>query len=230
MHSFATLLLAGVAGAGLTACGDSSPGDPRARRTGAREATTPSRVIPPPASPTPRAPDAYRAAFVTSKGTFVVEVTRAFAPRAADRFHELVTIGYYDGTRFYRIVPGFVAQWGIHGDTAVSASWRSATMPDEPSKTANTRGTVAFAANGPDSRAVEVFVATGDSRRTLDRQRFAPFGRVGEGMEVVDRLNAEYGEEPNYSRIVRQGNRYLSRWFPTLDSVVSASIVPPPAR
>lgn len=186
-----------------------------------------ARTVPGPAAQPLRSPDRYRAVFTTSKGSFTVEVTRSLAPRAADRFHELVQNGYYAGTRFYRVVPGFITQWGIHGDTAVSAQWQEATIPDDPPRTPNVRGTIAFAANGPDSRATEVFVSTGDNRRPLDRQRFAPFGTVIDGMDVVDRISAEYGEEPNYAKITRQGNHYLRRWFPALDSVVSTRLIIP---
>ncbi|MCA0377616.1 MAG: peptidylprolyl isomerase [Gemmatimonadetes bacterium] len=204
------------------ACGDRPARDTAAT---ARAAAPAPRVIPGPAATPPRSPDRWQARFTTSKGDFVVAVERSLAPRAADRFYELVTIGYFDGTRFFRIVPGFITQWGIHGDTAVSAQWNDAEFPDEPMRTPNVRGTIAFAANGPDSRAAQVFVSTGDNRKALDRQRvFAPFGRVVEGMDVVDALNAEYGEEPSFIKIVRQGNAYLRRWFPALDSVVTARV------
>ena len=162
----------------------------------------------------------------TSKGSFVLEVTRAWAPRGADRFHELVRIGYFRGVRFFRLVPGFVTQFGVHGDPAVNAVWDTAMIADDPRRTGNALGTVAFAANGPDSRAVQLFISTGDNRQKLDRQGFAPIGRVVDGMAVVTALNAEYGEEPNAVRAVRQGNRYLSRWFPALDSIVGATILP----
>ncbi len=172
-----------------------------------------------------RSPDAFRVTFETSKGVFTVAVTRALSPRGADRFYELVTIHYFDGVRFFRMMPEFIAQFGAHGDPAVNAKWNEATIPDEPMRTSNTRGTVAFAASGPNSRAVQLFVSTGDNARKLDGQRlFAPIGKVVDGMEVVDRLNAEYGEEPNHSRIIRQGNSYLQQWFPALDSIVSATI------
>ena len=214
------LLLPPLALLALAACGD-APRQPAANH---RVSTTSS--IPGPAAEPLRSPDRYRVAFTTSAGGFTVEVTRALAPRAADRFFELVQGGYYAGTRFYRVVPGFVAQWGIHGDPAVSARWREATIPDDPPRTPNVRGTIAFAASGPDSRATEVFVSTGDNRRALDRQRFAPFGTVVEGMAVVERINGEYGEEPNHAKIKRQGTAYLTRWFPALDSVVAVRLVP----
>jgi cyclophilin family peptidyl-prolyl cis-trans isomerase len=183
--------------------------------------------IPGPATEPVRSPDTFRVRFETSKGPFVVDVTRAHAPRGVDRFHELVTIGYFAGVRFFRVVPGFIVQFGIHGDPAVNARWSSATIPDEPMRLRNARGTIAFAAAGPNSRATQLFISTGENQRALDGQRiFVPFGTVVEGITTVDSLYGEYGEEPNHSRIQRQGTTYLQRWFPGLDSIVSATIVP----
>lgn len=188
--------------------------------------TTPAAMIPAPAATPMRSPDRYRVRFETSKGPFVVEVQRALAPRGSDRFYELVTIGYYSGVRFFRMVPGFIVQFGIHGDPAVNDRWNNATIPDDPIKGRNTRGSMAFAASGADTRATQLFVSTGDNVRKLDGQRlFMPFATVVEGMHVIEQLNAEYGEDPNFSRIVRQGNRYLERWFPALDSIVTATVV-----
>ena len=218
------LLCTLVAFAGA-ACGDGR-GDGNAPRDSIR--TTPASLAPTIPSPAPAptaSPARYRVRVETSKGPFVVEVTRAWAPRGADRFHELVRIGYFRGVRFFRMVPGFVVQFGIHGDPAVNAVWDTATIPDDPRTTGNTRGTVAFAASGPGSRATQLFISTGDNRRVLDRQGFAPIGRVVEGLDVVTALNAEYGEEPNPIRAVRQGNRYFARWFPALDSIISAMVV-----
>jgi len=211
----------------VVACSADCSGEPRAA---AAADTTPVVVatpqIPGPALTPVRSPDAFRVKFETSKGDFTVAVTRSLAPRAADRFHELVRIGYFSGVRFFRLVPGFIVQFGIHGEPAVNDEWDRATMPDEPMRTSNSRGTVAFAANGPDSRAVQLFVSTGDNASKLDGQRlFSPFGRVVDGMDVVEQFNSEYGEEPNHSRIVRQGNRYLVKWFPALDSIVSATFI-----
>lgn len=201
-------------------------GEPRATTSDTTPKAPAAVEIPGPAAAPVRSPDAFRVKFATSRGDFTVAVTRSLAPRAADRFHELVTIGYFSGVRFFRIVPGFIVQFGIHGDPAVNDKWDRATMLDEPMRTSNTRGTVAFAASGPGSRAVQMFVSTGENARKLDGQRlFAPFGRVVEGLEVVEQINSEYGEQPNHSRIVRQGNAYLVKWFPALDSIVSATFV-----
>lgn len=203
----------------LVACGgtDSRSAPPQAAAK--VDATPAAPTIPPPQATAVKSPEQFRVQFVTSRGNFTVEVTRALAPRGADRFYELVTNRFYEQTRFYRVVPGFITQWGIHGDTAVSAQWQEATIPDDPPRTPNVRGTISFAANGKNSRATEIFVATGDNRSTLDKQNFAPFGKVVDGMDVVEKISAEYGEEPNHAKIVRQGNSYLGRWFPALDYV-----------
>jgi cyclophilin family peptidyl-prolyl cis-trans isomerase len=175
-----------------------------------------------------RSPDTFRVLFATSKGDFTVEVKRPLAPRGADRFYELVTIGYFDDVRFFRMKPGFIAQFGINGDPKVYAKWEKATIPDEPMRIGNSRGTVAFATNGTDGRTVQMFISTGDNRRMLDQQRvFAPIGSVIEGMSVVDSLNTEYGEEPNNTRIANGGNEYLRKWFPALDYIKSAKVVAP---
>lgn len=184
-------------------------------------------VIPGPAAEPIRSPDQFHVRFETSKGPFTVAITRAHAPHGADRLHELVTIGYFSGVRFFRLVPGFIVQFGIHGDPAVNAAWSKATIPDDPRRVPNAKGTIAFAAAGPNSRATQLFISTGDNERALDGQRiFAPLGRVTEGLDTVDSLYAEYREEPNPSRILRQGTTYLQRWFPGLDSIVTATIVP----
>lgn len=182
--------------------------------------------VPGPSVTPVQSPDSFRVEVETSKGSFTIAVKRALSPRGADRFYELVTIGYFNDVRFFRMVPGFVAQFGIHGDPAVYTAWRDAMIPDEPMRMGNTRGSVAFATNGPDSRSVQMFISLADNRQKLDRQRvFAPIGSVVHGMDVVDALNMEYGEEPNYSRLANQGNRYVERWFPALDFIKSTTIV-----
>jgi len=212
------LLATGVVGACVA-----EPRRPASAESTAAATATP-QVPGPSATPT-QSPDSFRVVFETSKGNFVVAVRRALAPRGADRFHELVTIGYFTDVAFFRMVPGFIAQFGIHGDPAVNAAWSTAAIPDEPMRIGNTRGTVTFASAGPDSRTVQMFISTGDNRRKLDGQRvFAPIGTVVEGMEVVDSLNSEYGEEPNYSRITAQGNEYLRKWFPALDYIRKATV------
>ncbi|MGH7699737.1 MAG: peptidylprolyl isomerase [Gemmatimonadales bacterium] len=178
------------------------------------------------------AADTFRARFETSEGDFVIEVHRDWAPLGADRFHELVSSGYYDGARFFRVLPGFVAQFGIHGDPQVAAAWRERRIADDPVRESNARGTVTFATGGPDTRTTQVFINYADNGR-LDAMGFAPFGRVVEGMDVVDRLHAGYGEGaprgpgPDQSRIQAEGNAYLEREFPELDYVRRAAIEAP---
>ena len=172
------------------------------------------------------APERFQARFETSAGVFVVDVTRAWAPRGADRFYNLVRHGFYDGARFFRVVPGFVVQFGISGDTAVAARWRDAVIPDDPVTQSNVRGTLTFATAGPNTRTTQLFINYADNSR-LDRMGFAPFGVVIEGMDVVDRIFPGYGESPDQGLIERQGTPYLVAQFPQLDSIVRATIVTP---
>jgi peptidyl-prolyl cis-trans isomerase A (cyclophilin A) len=178
------------------------------------------------------APATYRARFQTTAGDFVIEVHRDWAPRGADRFYELVKSRYFDGQRFFRVLSGFMAQFGIHGDPKMSAVWRERRIPDDPVRQSNTRGMVTFATAGPNTRTTQVFINYANNSM-LDGQGFAPFGRVIEGMEVVDRLFAGYGEGaprgrgPDQGRIQAEGNAYLARDFPKLDAVKRATIVTP---
>ena len=179
-----------------------------------------------------RAPDAFRARFETTAGPFVIEVHRAWAPLGADRFYNLVKSGYFDGTRFFRVVAGFMVQFGIHGDPLVAAAWHEQRIPDDPVGQSNRRGMVSFATAGPGTRTTQVFINYGDNSR-LDAMGFAPFGQVVEGMDVVDRLYPGYGEGapgglgPVQGRIQAEGNAYLDREFPKLDQVRRATLVAP---
>ena len=179
-----------------------------------------------------QAPDSFRARFETAKGVFVIAVHRAWAPRGADRFYNLVRAGYYDGVRFFRVLPGFMAQFGIHGDPAVSAAWREQRIEDDPVRRSNTRGMISFATAGPGTRTTQVFINFANNDR-LDAMGFAPFGEVVEGMDVVDRLYADYGEGaprgrgPDQGRMQAEGNAYLERAFPQLDVVKVARIETP---
>jgi peptidyl-prolyl cis-trans isomerase A (cyclophilin A) len=170
------------------------------------------------------APATYRARFETSAGAFVVEVTRAWAPAGADRLYNLVRHGFYDGGRFFRVVPGFVVQFGLSRDPAVSGRWRPATIPDDPVTQRNTRGTLTFATAGPNTRTTQLFINYGDNSR-LDAMGFAPLGNVVEGMEVVDRIYPGYGQTPDQGLIQSQGNVYLAARFPQLDTIARATIV-----
>jgi peptidyl-prolyl cis-trans isomerase A (cyclophilin A) len=180
-----------------------------------------------------KAPDTYRAKFTTTKGDFVIEVTRAWAPFGADRFYNLVKNGYYDGCAFFRVVYGFMVQFGINGDPALNAVWQNARIPDDPVTQKNLRGTVTFATRGPGTRTTQVFINYADKNTSLDSQGFAPFGTVVEGMDVVNKLFSAYGEGapsghgPDQNRIQKEGNSYLTKSFPKLDSVKTATIVAP---
>jgi cyclophilin family peptidyl-prolyl cis-trans isomerase len=178
-----------------------------------------------------KAPDVFRVKFETNKGDFVVEVHRGWAPRGTDRLYNLVRAGFFDDSRFFRVRGGFVAQFGIPGDPAVAAVWKSRTIPDDPVRQSNTRGTVSYAMTGPDARTTQLFINLGDNSR-LDKEGFAPVGRVVEGMEVVDRLYAGYGEGAGggmrggqQGPIFEGGNAYLDRAFPLLDRLIHARVV-----
>lgn len=179
-----------------------------------------------PARLTEVAPPTYSARFDTSIGPFVVLVHRDWAPKGADRFYNLVKNGYFDGTRFFRVLPNFMVQFGINGDPSIQSAWRDANITDEPVKESNKRGYITFAkAGAPDSRTTQVFINF-KNNAGLDAQGFAPFGEVISGMEVVDRINAEYKEQPDQERIQAQGNAYLTRSFPRLDYITKATIAP----
>ena len=171
-----------------------------------------------------RAPNVFKAKFDTTAGIFVIEVHADWAPRGADRFYNLVKNGYYDGCRFFRVVPGFVVQFGINGDAAIQRNWTNATIPDDKVTQGNTRGFVTFAKSSePNSRTTQLFINFGDNSR-LNRQGFAPFGKVTMGMEVVDKIFSGYGEKPDQDRIEKEGNAYLTKNFPKLDYIKKATI------
>ena len=176
------------------------------------------------------ASDVYRARFATSKGDFVIEVQRDWAPQGADRFFNLVKNGYFNDTRFFRVIKNFMVQWGIHGQGEVNAIWRDANIPDDPVKQSNKRGFITFATAGPNTRTTQVFINYADNGQ-LDGMGFAPFGKVTSGMDVVDGLFGGYGEGapqgrgPNQGRMQSEGNAYLARDFPNLDYIIEASIV-----
>ena len=170
------------------------------------------------------APDLYRVLFVTSAGSFVVRVTRAWSPHAADRFYNLVKNGFYDDCRFFRVVPKFMAQFGIHGDPAVSAAWKDATLPAERARVSNTRGRVTFAQGVlASSRTTQVFISYGDNS-WLDMDGYAPFGEVVSSMLIVERIYGEYGEGADQSAILAGGNLFLNQYFPRLSYITSAIV------
>jgi len=176
------------------------------------------------------APATYKVKFDTTKGSFVVQVNRDWAPLGADRFYNLVKSGFYDDVRFFRVISGFMVQFGINGNPNTMAQWRDKPVKDDPVKQSNKRGYITFAMAGPNTRTSQVFVNFVDNTN-LDQMGFAPFGRVISGMDVVDKLNAEYGEGaprgrgPDQSRMQREGNAYLAKDFPRLDYVKKATIV-----
>ena len=183
------------------------------------------------AAMTATAPDSYRVRFETTAGDFVVDVRRALSPNGADRFYNLVRNGYYEDVRFFRVIDGFMAQFGMHGDPQVTAAWRAAPIQDDPVAASNARGTVTFAMTGqPNSRTTQVFINYRDNSN-LDAMGFAPFGEVVEGMDVVDQLHSGYGEGapngsgPSQAQIQSEGNEYLASEFPELDYIERATIV-----
>lgn len=180
---------------------------------------------------TAKAPESFQALFETTKGKFTVEVTRSESPNGADRFYNLVRSGYFHDIAFFRVIPGFMCQFGIHGDPKVSAKWRDANIPDDAVKASNTRGAITFADAGPNTRSTQLFINFGDNSN-LDGMGFSPFGKVIEGMDVVDKINGEYGEGapggngPDQGRIQMEGNAYLKKDFPRLDYIKSVTLVP----
>jgi peptidyl-prolyl cis-trans isomerase A (cyclophilin A) len=210
-HSLAALVLAALAVAG---CARRSP-----------------LLTPDPKAEARQAPDSFTVRFETTRGPFTVQFTRDWAPRGADRVYYLVRSGYYDGVRFFRVLPNFVAQFGASGDPKVAKVWERRTIRDDPVKESNRRGTVTFATAGPNTRTTQLFVNLGANAR-LDRLGFAPLGRVVDGMtRVVDSLYTGYGEGaprgkgPDQDRLAAEGNAYLARDFPKLDWIRKAEVV-----
>jgi peptidyl-prolyl cis-trans isomerase A (cyclophilin A) len=229
----------------LSAC-DSAPSDSPTReapatKPAAPRPTTPKSSAQPAGEPTTQlapelldpslskeqAPETYKAKFTTTKGDFVIEVTRSWAPHGADRFYNLVKIGFFNDIALFRVAKGFVVQFGIHGDPRVSKKWQEANLPADEVKESNVRGMVTYAMAGrPDTRSTQLFINFKDNS-SLDQQGFAPLGKVVEGMDVVDSFNGEYGERPtsDQGNIVQSGNSYLRERYPNLDYIKSASIV-----
>lgn len=220
MHRSAAFALA-AATALTAACGESRP-----RPAG----DSASSVALPNAAPAP-APSLFYVRFETSKGPFVVEAHRDWAPHGVDRFYHLVQSEYFDNVRFFRVVSSFMAQFGMHGDPKVNAAWEKLAIPDDSVVQSNRRGYVSFASlSTPNSRTTQLFISTANNR-PLDEMGFAPIGRVVEGMGVVDSLFADYGDAPpggqgpEQSRITAEGNAYLEREFPKLDFIRTARVV-----
>ena len=181
-----------------------------------------------PAALTAKAPALFKAKLDTTKGVIVIEVHRDWSPLGADRFYNLVSNGFFDGVRFFRVIPNFMAQFGINGNPAVTAAWNKVDLKDDPpTKQSNQRTFVTYGTTGrPDSRGTQIFINYKDNS-FLDPQGFIPFGQVVEGMEVVDMLNAEYASAPQNAqgRISAEGNKFLIAQFPKLDFVKTATVV-----
>ena len=171
-------------------------------------------------------PDSFRVAFATSRGNFVVQVNRAWAPNGADRFYQLVGDQFFDDNRFFRVLPGFIAQFGANDDPKRNKQWEEKPLPADPPREKNARGTLSFAMLDPNGRTHQLFVNLKDNRG-LDAEQFAPIGRVIEGMSVADSLYDEYGDDPKFHLIATQGNKYLARMFPKLDYIRTARLVAP---
>jgi peptidyl-prolyl cis-trans isomerase A (cyclophilin A) len=171
-------------------------------------------------------PDSFRVAFETTRGQFVVQVNRAWAPIGADRFYQLVSAQFFDDNAFFRVLPNFVAQFGASGDRKANEQWDDLKLRDEEVIMSNKRGTLSFASDGADSRTHQAFINLKDNPN-LDRLGFAPIGQVVEGMAVVDSIYDDYGETPKYHLIATLGNSYLKRMFPKMDYIKTARVVPP---
>jgi len=193
----------------------------------------PSRLLTPDAPEmNSRAPERFNVRLETSKGAILIEIHRDWAPNGVDRFYNLVRAGYYDQVRFHRVIKERWAQFGINGDPKISNVWRARTIPDDPRRESNVRGTVAFAFAVANGRTTQVFINLRDNSATHDAEPFAPFGKVIEGMDVADKLNAEYGETVGggiragkQGPLFEGGNAYLERNFPRLDYIIRASVV-----
>lgn len=176
------------------------------------------------------APDVFRVKFETSQGDFVVEARKDWAPRGVDRFYELLRMHYFDQGRFFRVIPGFVAQFGVHRDFKVHDVWRELFIVDDPAKEKNLRGTLAFAQSGPNTRATEIFINLADNA-ALDGEGFVPFAKIVEGMDVPDKFYSGYGEmrpqgkDIDPGRVEEEANEYLVPRFPKLDFIKKTEFV-----
>ena len=177
------------------------------------------------------APDSFRVALSTSKGDVVVAIYKSWSPHGADRFYQLVSEGFFDDQRFFRVIPQYIAQFGASADPKKNDRWDDAKIPDDPRTQSNSRGTLSFAAEAPNTRSHQLFFNLKDNPK-LDPQNFIPIGRVVDGMAVLDALYDDYGDTPKYRLVATLGNEYLHRMFPRMDYIRTARVVgapPPPA-
>jgi len=199
-----------------------------AKKTTAPSSPTISRALMNPALLKARAPENFKARFTTTKGDFVVEVHRDWSPLGADRFYNLVKNGFFNDAHFFRVVSGFVVQFGLSPSPAVNKVWKDAAIQDDPVKQTNAKGSITFATGGPNTRTTQLFINLAENGR-LDAMGFSPFGNVIEGMDVVEKLYTGYGEAPNQGRIQAEGKPYLDKNFPLLDSIKVARLEGVPA-
>jgi peptidyl-prolyl cis-trans isomerase A (cyclophilin A) len=215
--------MAGAAAlAGCSSSSEPQKEQPAADTTAAKEAPPPQQAAP--AAFQVHAPATFNVTFDTTNGAVVVEVHRDWAPIGADHFYELVKAGYFDGCRFFRVVPNFIVQFGIAADPAVTRKWKEPPLADDPVLRHNLRGTLVYATAGPNTRTTQLFINLVDNTRSLDPQGFAPFGAVTSGMDAVDAIYPGYGEAPQQPLIESQGNAYLQPQFPKLDYIRKATI------
>jgi peptidyl-prolyl cis-trans isomerase A (cyclophilin A) len=171
------------------------------------------------------APDSFNVKFETSRGTFTAQIHRSWSPRGVDRFHDLVVQHFFDENRFFRVIPGYIAQFGVSDDPRLNTAWEAKPILDDPRTQTNARGTIVFASDTANTRSHGVFINISDNPN-LDKQRFTPVGRVMDGMAVVDSIYSGYREKPSYHLLETLGNSYANRMFPKLDYIKSATIVP----
>jgi peptidyl-prolyl cis-trans isomerase A (cyclophilin A) len=178
-----------------------------------------------PSSLRAKAPELFKVQFTTTRGDFTVEVHRDWAPLGADRFYNLVKNGFFTNAAFFRVVPGFIVQFGLNASPAINKVWEHANIKDDPVMGSNTRGTLVFATAGPNTRTTQLFINFGNNAG-LDRMGFAPFGTVTDGMDVVDKIYPGYAERPDQQRITDEGDAYLTKNFPMIDKIKLAKVLP----
>jgi peptidyl-prolyl cis-trans isomerase A (cyclophilin A) len=245
MRKFAILIAAGMFGAAIPASGQTENTAPAKPKSSTAQKTAPAKIgvssaaksydraLLRPALLKDKAPETYQVKFETSKGDFTVSVTRAWAPLGADRFYNLAKHHFFDNESFFRVLKGFVAQFGISAHPPVNAVWEKADIKDDPVTQSNKKYFLTFATAGPNTRTTQLFINLADNPR-LDTMGFAPFGQVTDGMNVVDALYADYGEGapggsgPNQDEIQKQGKPYLDKNFPKLDSIKTTTLTPAP--
>ncbi|HLY41236.1 MAG TPA: peptidylprolyl isomerase [Terracidiphilus sp.] len=198
---------------------------PHPKTAASRPSTAPHASLLNPASLTAKAPAEFKVSFTTTAGNFLVDVHRDWAPLGADRFYNLVRHGFFTNASFFRVVPSFVVQFGLNADPAINKAWDHATIQDDPVKQSNTRGRLVFATAGPNTRTTQLFINFGDNAR-LDGMGFAPFGEVIEGIDVVDKINPQYGEQPQQDLITSQGDAYIAKNFPNITRIRLARVLP----